>query len=366
MKHSRKIIIFIPSIEGGGVEKNLFNITNFLSANLDNIFLITCTTKFNKKFKNVNIISPKYKFWDKMSRKVKYTISILQLINFIFFNRNIVVFAFQANIYASLICKIFNTKIIIRSNSSPTGWVKNFFKKKIFEILFKIPNKIIVNSHSFRNELKLKFNINSTCIYNPLDKKKILYLASKKNRNNFFSKNKNFINIINVGRVVDQKDQITILKALNEIKNKIKFKFIIIGQGVSYKKIKEFITINKLDKLVKIVPYQDNPFNLINKADLFILSSKYEGLPNVLLEAITLKKFIISSNCPTGPKEILNNGKGGLLFPVGDFKNLSKKILFVKNNKNIMKRKTNFAYKNLTRFDYNFCLNQYLDLIKKI
>ena len=67
-----------------------------------------------------------------------------------------------------------------------------------------------------------------------------------------------------------------------------------------------------------------------------MLSSKYEGLPNVLLEALTLKKFIISTNCPTGPKEILLNGKGGLLFNVGNYNQLSEKILFyVKNKKSV-------------------------------
>ena len=57
-------------------------------------------------------------------------------------------------------------------------------------------------------------------------------------------------------------------------------------------------------------------------SDAFILSSKYEGSPNVLLEAITLNKIIISSDCPTGPSEILDGGKGGILFKVGDYKNL--------------------------------------------
>ena len=53
---------------------------------------------------------------------------------------------------------------------------------------------------------------------------------------------------------------------------------------------------------MKIYNFVDNPYPLIKQADLFILTSKFEGLPNVLLEALTLKKFIISSNCPTGPK----------------------------------------------------------------
>ena len=62
------------------------------------------------------------------------------------------------------------------------------------------------------------------------------------------------------------------------------------------------------------------------KSDLFILTSLYEGLPNVLLESMVLKKYIISSNCPTGPSEILKKGKYGELFPVKNYKFIKKNI----------------------------------------
>ena len=106
-------------------------------------------------------------------------------------------------------------------------------------------------------------------------------------------------------------------------------------------------------------------FQKMESADLFILSSKYEGLPNVLLEALTLKKFIISSNCPTGPKEILLDGKGGLLFNVGNYHQLSEKILYFLKNKKKCKMKLNKSIKELKRFDYDFNLNQYFNIVKK-
>ena len=80
---------------------------------------------------------------------------------------------------------------------------------------------------------------------------------------------------------------------------------------------------------MRIINFLDNPYPIIRETELFILSSKYEGLPNVLLESLVLKKMIISSNCRTGPKEILLNGKGGLLFKVGNHKDLYKKIIWV-------------------------------------
>ena len=97
-----------------------------------------------------------------------------------------------------------------------------------------------------------------------------------------------------------------------------------------------------------------------------ILSSRFEGLPNVLLEAISLRKFIISSDCPTGPREILENGKNGLLFKIGDYKKLSRLILFYKNNKRTCSKIMKNLNKSSDRFDYKINLNKYLNLLKQI
>ena len=78
---------------------------------------------------------------------------------------------------------------------------------------------------------------------------------------------------------------------------------------------------------------------------------------------MVLKKFIISTNCPTGPKEILVNGKGGELVPVGDYKAISKKILFFKKNKKKLEKKIIFSYKSLHRFDYKKNLDKYLNIV---
>ena len=85
----------------------------------------------------------------------------------------------------------------------------------------------------------------------------------------------------------------------------------ILGKGELKNNLERYINENNLEKNVKIKDYVENPYPFIRQADLFVLSSKFEGLPNVLLESLTLNKFIISSNCQTGPKEILMNGKGG-------------------------------------------------------
>ena len=119
-----------------------------------------------------------------------------------------------------------------------------------------------------------------------------------------------------------------ILKSLNDLKKNFRYEAVLI-EGVLKDDLKKYIKKNNLINHVKILNFADNPYNLLKQTDIFVLTSKYEGLPNVLLEALVLNKFIISSNCRTGPKEILLNGKGGLLFKTGNYKQLQTKLCII-------------------------------------
>ncbi len=363
---NKHLIIFMPSIEGGGVEKNLFIITKYLASKNKEISLITASNDFNQKFKNINLVKPKVILSKNCSRKLKYIFCLVELLKLILFKKNVSIFSFQANLYCILLCKIFNKKIIVRANSSPSGWSKTFIRKLIFKYIFSLADIVIVNSVDFKKQFKLIFNINATCIYNPLNKTEIIKLSRNYIQFPFFKKNDCQLKIITIGRFTDQKDHMTLLRALNEIKNKINFKILVIGRGVNENKIRNYILKNDIKKYVKILSYQKNPYQYIRLADLFILSSKFEGLPNVLLEAAVLKKFIISSNCPTGPREILNNGKGGFLFNVGNYKELSKKIIEYSVNKKKLYKKINFNYQSLSRFDSDVNLKKYSNEVSKI
>ena len=174
---------------------------------------------------------------------------------------------------------------------------------------------------------------------------------------------KKTINLINVGRLVDQKNQIEILLSLLKLKSLIKnYRLLVIGYGPEKVSLKNFINKNKLKKFVKII-FVKNPYKYINMSDVFILSSKYEGLPNVLLEAAYLKKYIISSNCKTVPKEIIKNYKYGELYKLGNIDDLSSKLK--KLNKKKLKSNKN-KLTNLEVFDYKKNLKKYLDEIKKL
>jgi glycosyltransferase involved in cell wall biosynthesis len=360
----KKLIIFIPHIKGGGVEKNFFIITNFLAEKLSNVSVITINKEYkNKLNKKIKIISPVNNRWKESSIYTKYFIALLLLVKTILTDKNFTILTFQANWYSIAISKIFGIKIISRSNTAPEGWSKSVVKNFLYKIILNLANSVIVNSLEFKNQIKKKFNVNSTCILNPLNKNEIIKLSKKKIKFSFFKKN--FLNIISLGRFTDQKNHILILKSINYINNKIPIRLLLAGSGENYNKLSAYIKKKNLHKTIKMVNFLENPYPYINKSDLLILSSNFEGLPNILLEAQCLKKFIISTKCPTGPKEILLNGKAGLFFKMNDHKDLAKKIIFYFANRKKMKQKINLGYKNLYKYDKSNNLNKYYKLVLK-
>ena len=357
----KKLVIYIPSIESGGVEKNLFYISDYLLKKNIDLYVVTANRNKKKFFNNkIKFISPKNNKWNNSTRLMK-TLICLSLFLKTPTIRNTPVFSFQSNISAIIISKILGLKVIIRLNTSTEKYIDSQIKKIIFNFFYSMSDKIIVNSLKFKKNLKKTLKLNSVLIYNPIkieNKKKVLI--------KYFSNFKG-IKILSIGRLTDQKDQIIILKSLKIlVQKKLNFRFLLIGAGDKGSELKNFVKKNNLSNYVRFAGFKMNAFKYIRSSDLFILSSKFEGLPNVLIEAQVQGVPIISSNCSTGPNEILQNGRLGSLFKVGNYNSLSKLILNFYNNKNSYLKKANLAKKFLYRYDYKTNLDKYYFLLKKI
>ena len=150
------------------------------------------------------------------------------------------------------------------------------------------------------------------------------------------------------------------------MKGKIKLKLNIVGYGSQLLKIQEYIENNNLKGLVQLHTNVSNTLKFYKEADLFILSSIYEGFPNVLVEAAQNDIPIISTNCNSGPREILLNGRGGELVNIKDHLKISQKIKqFSKNKKNFIK-KSQFCKKKLYRFNNKYNLSKFESLFDKL
>ena len=178
-------------------------------------------------------------------------------------------------------------------------------------------------------------------IYNPLDCNNIIEQGNE-NIEKMTSYEKELIEsdyFLAISRLdAVQKDFETLIEGYLILKNKgIKERLYIIGEGDGRVKIEKMIEEKKLVEDVILLGEKKNPYIWIKHSKLFIHSSRYEGLPTVLLEALMMDKFIVSSNCPTGPTEILTNPKAGELFNVGDANQLAEKVLKILYDKDYQK-----------------------------
>lgn len=252
--------------------------------------------------------------------------------------------------------------LIERNHIDEFKYNKSFKKLIIFKLtkyLYRHSDAIIGISKKLSLDLSKYVKKKCITIYNPAFDKNIFNLSRQKIS---IKKNKN--TILTVGRLEDQKDMETLIKAFRLVVNKINSNLIIIGYGSQFQKLKKIIKKNKLHKNVKILTNITNPFPYYKIAKTFVLSSKYEGFGNVLVEAAMFKINVISSNCNSGPKEILLNGKGGQLFKVGDHFELSKKIM--KSLKFSQKKPIGILYNSLERFSVENNIKAYKKLFSKI
>ena len=164
-----------------------------------------------------------------------------------------------------------------------------------------------------------------------------------------------------------QKDFLTLVRAYKFVKESgIQDKLYIIGDGPSKEEIINEIKKLSLEENIKLIGLSKNPYIWLKNSKLFVHSSKYEGLPTVLIEALICNKMIISSNCPTGPKEILKNENCGKLFEVGNIKELGDYLIEFLANKNNRELYEKNVILRKEEFNKNKVIKEYEKLIEEI
>jgi len=174
--------------------------------------------------------------------------------------------------------------------------------------------------------------------------------------------------IVSVGRLVKQKNQELIIDAFNDIKDKIpKYKLIIYGEGELRGKFIDKINELNLSDRIFLPGKVDNIKEKIYKSSLFILSSNYEGMPNSLMEAMSLGLPVIATDCPCGgPKSLVKNGENGVLIPVDGRKELSLAILKVIKNEEFSEKIQKNAVSIQKKLDPALIYSKYYDFFEEI
>ena len=246
----------------------------------------------------------------------------------------------------------FKTKLILRISGYPK---LNFFRKFLWKISSNVIHFVTCPSKELLDKLKKKnifFNNKVFFLQDAIiDIEEFIEKKKDNNFDKYFDTSQEYF--LSIGRFSKQKNFKYLIDEFKLFKNENKnsnIKLLIIGEGEEKKNILNRIKLNNLSKEVNLLNRTNNVYKYMKKSEAFILPSLWEEVGFVIVEAAMSNTFIISSNCPNGPTEFLNNGDAGILFKnnkVGELSNSLK--LFLDNKINFMEKRK-YAKKNSVKY----------------
>ncbi|TSE18224.1 N-acetylgalactosamine-N,N'-diacetylbacillosaminyl-diphospho-undecaprenol 4-alpha-N-acetylgalactosaminyltransferase [Tepidimonas alkaliphilus] len=166
-------------------------------------------------------------------------------------------------------------------------------------------------------------------IYNPFDLARIDRLARERAPHPWSQADERPV-IVAAGRLTEQKDFPTLLRAFAQVRRQRPVRLLILGEGELRGELEALARqLGLTDDEVQLPGFARNPYAYFARAALFVLSSRWEGLPGVLIEAMACGAPVVATDCPSGPREILEDGRWGPLVPVGDADALARAMLAV-------------------------------------
>lgn len=163
-------------------------------------------------------------------------------------------------------------------------------------------------------------------IYNPVITESVFQKSEEPLDHPWFQPNQPPV-ILGIGRLVSQKDFPTLITAFAKVREQRPARLMILGEGEKRSSLEALIQALGLDSEVSLPGFTENPYTYLSRAALFVLSSRFEGFGNVVAEALACGVPVVSTDCPSGPAEILDYGKYGRLIPVGDSAAMTTAIL---------------------------------------
>lgn len=367
---NRKVLFIIPSLRKGGAERVLSLLLNAWSGNKTTCHLMLTDDS------TITYDIPESVHTTILSHHPKNGLQKLMLLPFNAYKiakyahendiDTIVSFLYRPN-YSAVMSRLFGFKgkVIINIRSTTSRYLQEGLlgKVNLFLIrkLFNKADLIISNSMGVKHDLETLMPVKTRhiAIPNPVDLATI-DLLKHDTRDIAFIPQKDTRYIISVGRLIPLKRHKDLIDAFASIHTKLpNTRLLLLGDGILKEALVSHAKASGIDNKIDFLGNVDNPFYYLHRSDLFVMTSEIEGFPNVLVEAMACGKAVISSNCKSGPAEILDNGKYGLLYEVGDVKTLSGHIEALMQDDETRKRYEKLAKERVREYDIYKVLSQF-------
>lgn len=368
-----KLTFIIPNLNNGGAER----VVSHLLGNLDReIFELSCVFyDSNHSYPipgDIKIFVVDTPGSENVFRKIYASIvRLFKIRNIINFYKPDVILSFLTgvNITAIMVRMLARRKprLIIseRSTFSQYQFLLDFFSKTFFKysikFLYNYADCLIAVSKGVKEDLQ-KFTSmpekKLIVIHNPVDIDKIIQLSNEEVHESRFL-NENLPVIVHVGSLTKAKGHEYLLQAFKLASQKVNCRLLLLGEGERKDELVSLAAGLGINNMVEFLGFNKNPYKFMRRSSVFVLSSIFEGFPNVLIEAMASGTPVISTNCKSGPNEIIDNGVTGILVPPKDAQKLADAMVLLLTDTNLADKLKKNAQKKVPDFHINKIIGQY-------
>jgi len=369
-KYHTNITLFIPSLEGGGAENVFVVLANAMVEQYQSVTMLLA----NAKGPYLRQLDSRIEIVDLNHTKTIFALP--RVVNYLRKNRPDILISGLVHtnliaIWANLLTGK-RTKVIATIHGVfsllllPIKSIKSRVIFKSIPHFYPRANKVIAVSNGAAEDIKRFTHLNEDklrVIYNPIDFKRLLELSQSELKHKWFDNGDNVPVILTVGRLAEVKNFQTLIKAFAQVRKKRQVHLLILGEGEQRQALESLTKQLGLTHDVGMPGFVDNPYPYLAKCQLFVLSSLHEALPTALIEALYLSPQVVSTDCPGGSREILDDGNYGTLVPINDHDALVEAIESALDNP---QSKPGVEEYLKSKFGVDNIIQQYNNVIKEL
>ncbi|PZO56373.1 MAG: glycosyl transferase [Phormidesmis priestleyi] len=330
---SSRIAIYLRLLSGGGAERMMVNLMQgFVELGLSVDLVLN---KADGPY--LDLIPPQVRIIDLQSPRMIQ--GLPKLVSYLKREKPVAMLTtLHYNIEIAIVAKLLaraNTRLLVREANTLSNQSKycktDRWSGRLAKWLYPLADEVLAVSHGVAEDLSKVTGISTDrikVVYNPVITPSLLENSNIAIDHPWLLY-KDVPVVLGVGRLSEQKDFSTLIRAVSQVRQQRPVRLLILGTGPDRELLRMLASDLGIKADVEFLGFVKNPYAYMKQSDVFVLSSKWEGLPNVLIETMAVGTPVISTRCPSGAVEILADGKYGDLVEIGDAQEMAKAILAV-------------------------------------